>query len=600
MFETENLFMFNPEYEEDSPFGENQEEDLNVLLEAAENYLGKYYDKKLISDAFYYCVEKHEGMVRKSGKPFYTHPLNVSLVLLNEFPIYDSETVAACLLHDTIEDVEDVSKSEISEKFGIEVAQMVDGVTKISHEATSKLENKAATYRKIFLSLVKDVRVILIKLADRLHNIRTLHYLKESKQKDISSETLSFYTMLAHRLGLNKIKIELENLSFYYLDRDAYEKIKSELVEKRKEFITYIKSFLKVISESLQKQGIINTITIQHKHEYEIYIMMQEGKSLDDIDDFYSINIIIHSDDVSDCYRAHGILANTFDSIKFIDYISKPKFDWYKSLNTELIGPDGKKVEVLIRTEEMEKIAEEGFAAKFSLSGKRKALNITDEDIENWGIWMQEMIEEYPQNAIQIIWNSIKVNLFDAELTVYSKSGKPATLPDGSTILDYAFNDPKELGFSIISAKVNGIIKGLDYELKSGDQIEVITSPNVQPDPKWQQFVVTQKAIVKLYNYFKEHPLVDYPRPEEEKAETEKESSIKLKVIGEDKQGMLQKITEAIGKSNMKEIHLGSSGNLFEGAITIKKTATDDINKIFLKILNIPGIKGVNLIEDED
>jgi (p)ppGpp synthase/HD superfamily hydrolase len=322
--------------------------------------------------------------------------------------------------------------------------------------------------------------------------------------------------------------------------------------------------------------------------------MIQEGKALSDIDNFYSINLIINSNEISDCYRAHGIIANTFSSVKFVDYISKPKFDWYKSLNTEIIGPDGKKIELSIRTQEMERMAEDGFASKFSLKNKRKALNISKKDRENWGEWMQEMIEQYPDNAIQIIWNSIKVNIFDVDVVVYNKLGEAVHLPEGSTVLDFAFAKSHDDGLHCISAKINGVIRNLNYELKYGDQVEIITSQSVTPDPKWQQFVVTYKAVIALFHYFKENPFIEVP---EQVISTH--SFIKMKIVGEDRDGMLKQITEAIGKNSMHELHISAQEEDFEGVFTLKISENDDVNNIFLKILNIQGIKSVNLIDED-
>lgn len=319
---------------------------------------------------------------------------------------------------------------------------------------------------------------------------------------------------------------------------------------------------------------------------------MKEGKSIADIDVFYSLNIILDSKDVSDCYKTHGILANTFDSVRFSDYISKPKFDWYKSLNTDLIGPGGRKVEINIRTKDMEKFAEEGFTSKFSISTSRRALGYTDSEIESWGQWMQDIIEKTPENAIQIIWDSIKVNIFDAELTVYSKSGIATKLPEGASILDYAFNIDNYTGLHCISAKVNGIVRSIDFILKNGDQIELITSNKAKPEPIFQQFVVSQKAVVALYNYFKENfGLLQLQR----KVDTQ---WINLRVIGDDREGMLQNITEAIGKNNMKEINIGSIGDTFEGLIKLQLISRDNLNQLFLKLLNVKGIKGVSIIND--
>lgn len=580
--------LYEPVYEENSPFGKDLESDLKVLLDECDRVLVNY-DKELVKKSFYYCAEKHSEVYRKSGLLYYTHPLNVALILLKDFPYADAESVAACMLHDTIEDVKGVLKSSIEEGFGLEVAEMVDAVTKIRHEKTQALHTKASTSRKLFLALVKDVRVILVKLADRLHNMRTLHYLKPSKQYDIAKETLSFYTPLAHRLGLSKIKMELENLSFYYSDKDIYIDIRDKLRSKRREFLTYINQFVNLIDTSLDSHNLLHTITVMHKHEYEIYGMMQDGKELSDIDNFYSIVVILNSNEVSECYRAHGILANAFNSINFTDYISNSKVDWYKALNTELIGPDGKRVEIIIRTDEMEKMAEEGFASKYSFAlGRKSALSFTDDEIEAWGSWMQDIIESSPENAQQIIWNSIKTNLYDGDLTIFSKDGTQTKLPKGSTIVDYAFSLSNEIGLHCISAKVNGVLKNLNYELHSGDQIEIIKSPNTFPKPEWQKFVSSHNAVVQLHNYFKYLPKF------ENNGNLGKENfDVELNIIGEDKEGMLLKITSALGSNMMKKIKLDSKGELFEGSILINVKSKSELNHVFLNLLQVEGIKSV-------
>jgi guanosine-3',5'-bis(diphosphate) 3'-pyrophosphohydrolase len=584
--------LYEPEYEENSPFGKNLENDLKVLLDECDRVLVDY-DKNLVKNSFYYCAEKHVNVLRKSGLPYYTHPLNVALILLKDFPYSDAESVAACMLHDTIEDVKGVLKSSIEEGFGLEVAEMVDAVTKIRHEKTQALHTKASTSRKLFLALVKDVRVILVKLADRLHNMRTLHYLKAEKQYDIAKETLNFYTPLAHRLGLNKIKMELENLSFYYSDKDIYIDIRDKLRSKRREFLTYINQFVNLIDTSLDSHNLSHTITVVHKHEYEIYGMMQDGKELSDIDNFYSIVVILDSNEVSECYRAHGILANAFNSINFTDYISNSKVDWYKALNTELIGPDGKRVEIIIRTEEMEKMAEEGFASRYSFAlGRKSALSFTEDEIESWGSWMQDIIESSPENAQQIIWNSIKTNLYDGDLTIFSKDGSQTKLPKGSTIVDYAFSLSNDIGFHCISAKVNGVLKNLNYELNTGDQIELIKSPNSLPKPEWQKFVTSHNAVVQLHNYFKNLPVTD-----KNQNLVKENFDVELNLIGEDKEGMLYKITTALGNNMMKKINLDSKGELFEGSILINVKNKAELNLVFLNLLQIDGIKSVEKVK---
>ncbi len=585
--------LYEPVYEENTPFGKSIDYDLNVLLTNCDKVLFNY-DRELVIKGFHYCVDKHSDVIRKSGLPYYTHPLNVTLILLNEFPYSDAESVVACLLHDIIEDVEGIKKSTIEEEFGLEVAEMVDAVTKIRYENTAKLKTKASTARKLFLSLVKDIRVILIKLSDRLHNMRTLHYLSPEKQIGIAKETLSFYTPIAHRLGLNKIKMELENLSFYYSDKSAYIAIQDALKAKRRDFLTYINQFVVLIEKSLSVSNVGFTITVVHKQEYEIFQMMQDGKALSDIDNFYSVVIILKTNDVSECYRVHGILATAFNTVSFVDFISNAKLDWYKSLNTELIGPDGKKVEIVIRTEEMEKVSEEGFANSFSLKeGRKRALEISDDEIEQWGEWMQDIIESNPDIAQQTIWNSIKMNLFDGDLSIYEKDGTIHNLTKGATVLDYAFSLSDKVGLQCISAKVNGLLRDISYELKTGEQVEIIKSPNAKPKEDWQKFVSSHRAVVALHNYFKQSNKGVAPSlPEIENFDVE------LLIYGQDREGMLSNITVAIGTNNMKKISIESMGDMFEGRIVVTIKNLKELNEVFLNLLQIEGIRKVERIEN--
>ncbi|GAB5464960.1 MAG: hypothetical protein Kapaf2KO_03960 [Candidatus Kapaibacteriales bacterium] len=584
------VYYFNTEKDEESGFGKSPEEDLRKLFELCSDNL-KDFDPALIEKAFWVCYDSHKGIHRKSGFEYYTHPLSVAKILLTEFPFADSESVAACLLHDTIEDVDEISKDSIAKKFNRSIAELVDGVTKIRHEETSKLKNTASTYRKLFLSLVKDIRVILIKLADRLHNIRTLHYMREDKQIEIAKETLFFYTPLAHRIGLTKVKMELENLSFYFSDKKTYESIKTALAQKRTEFLEYIDEFNKLITKALDKGGIGHVTTVVHKHEYEIYQMIKSGTRLEDIDNFYSVVVVLDSDDITDCYKAHGVIANAFSTVSFVDYISSSRPDWYKSLYTEVYGPDGKKIEMLIRTHEMEKNSEEGFASNYSLEqGRDRALAFAEAEIDSWGQWMQDIIEREGDSATQIIWNSIKVNLFDSELTVVTKEGMKYDLPKGATVIDLAFSVSYLTGLHLISAKVNGFPKDITYELKNGDKVELRQSENSLPKPEWQDHVVTQNATVKLFYYFE--------RLKAEKPEAVQGIEQKIRFVGEDKEGMLKEITQAIGMANMKKIHVEESDKIFEGSLVLSVHSQEELNRIMIKILLIDGIIKVDRIED--
>ncbi len=600
----ELLFEFELEYDEQNDFGKDPQKDWQFLASEIER-LDSEIDIPFVEKAFWYCVEMHKGIDRKSGVPYYTHPFNVTLVLLREFTYHDTNSLVACLLHDVIEDVQGIKKHHIADLFNPDVAEIVDSVTKISHREMRanvenvqqtkevKLKEKAETYRKLFLALVKDIRVILIKFADRLHNLRTLHYMPENKQKEIALETLNFYTPLAHRLGLNKVKMEFENRSFFYSDRDAYEAIRMALTEKRRDFLDYIKVFSDHIANSLNEHHIDHILTIVHKHEYEIYQMLEDGLSISDIDNFYSMVVIVDSDDVMECYRAHGVLATAFNTIKFVDYISNPKIDWFKALKTELFGPDGKRVEILIRSQEMEKISEEGFATQFSLrSGRIRALQFSDEDITLWGDWMQDMIETEGRRAAQIIWEAIKVNLFDSELSVFTKEGMTITLPKGATLIDFAFNKGYNWGKNLITAKVNGVLKDITHKLKNGDQVEIITSPNMAPKPEWENSVISHKAVVALHNYFKAHPIETEPKKEKSNF------MAKLVISGDDREGMLTDISSAIGQNNIVRINLDTSGTNFEGAIIVKVLDSRELNQIFARLLGVKGISSVEKFEE--
>lgn len=591
----ENISHFEPKDETSSPYGRSVDSDWDYLNKIVEQYEPSA-DFELIKKAFYFCATKHSEAIRKSGLPYYTHPLNVVLVLLQEFQIHDTNTIAGALLHDTIEDVEGVTKKLITEEFNPDIADIVESVTKIKHENITKdlhfdeQKNKAFTYRKLFLALVKDVRVIIIKLADRLHNMRTLHYMDPEKQELIAIETLNFYVPFAHRLGLTKIKMELENRSFYFSNSKLYNDVKTALETKRWNFIEYINVFSNLITETLAANQIEHVITIIHKHEYEIYKMIQEGQKLEDIDNFYSLVIILASDDPSICYQTFGVLANAFKTVHFLDSIANPTIDWFKSLRLDVMGPDGKKVEILIRTREMEKISEEGFAGAYMMKGGGfRALVISDSDLEQWGSWMEEIIESEGEKAAKIIWDSIKVNIFDSALTIYTKTGEQVFLPEGSSVLDFAFQQLGEEGIHSIAGKVNGKICDLNWLLNNMDQVEIILSKNYLPDTDWLNYVVFYKSVVILYNYFKTANIAKF--------ETEITQSqtllhdIKIIIRGEDRKNMLSDITTAVGTNNIKRINLGTLGEDFEGIITLEIPNKNELNRLFFKLLSIPGIR---------
>lgn len=596
-----DLSHFEEVDESKSIFGKDLDKDREVFLD----YVRKYEpdaNYAFVTRAFDFCVEKHHGVYRKSGLPYYTHPLNVTIILLEEFPIHDTDTIVAALLHDTIEDCEDVSKETLAEEFNDHIADLVEALTKIKHEnisrsATgSKEKDRALTYRKLFLSLVQDIRVIVVKIADRLHNMRTLHYMAEYKRGKVAQETLNFYVPFAHRLGLMKIKMELENRSFYFSDNEKYEAIRSELDKKRWSFIDYINVFSNIITKNLNDNNIDHIITVVHKHEYEIYKIIQEGKQLGDIDNFYSLVIILQTDNPNECYHAYGVLTNAFKTIQFLDEIAYPTVDWYKSLRLDVMGPAGKRVEILIRTEEMERVAEEGFLNSYNRNeADFRPLQFKDQDVLEWGEWMESIIETEGEDATPTIWNSMKANIFDSALSVYTKDGREVRLPNDSTMLDFSFAMHGDDAIHTIAGKVNGKTADLKYKLNQGDQVEIIKSPNYFPEKEWPDNVIYYKAVVKLHKYFSDNP--DELNRDGGIGSAEKD--VKLIIRGEDRSKMLSDITEVIGKKYIKRIYLGASGAFFEGILTIRIIHDSELNHLFLKLFEVKGISGV-FVEEAD
>ena len=587
--------LYELELEYECKYGKNPDDDYQVLIEACRKYV-KDLDEDLIKKAFYFNVQEFKDIRRISGDPYYTHPLKVALILINDIGFVDNQSVVAALLHDTVEDIPAITKEYIRDNFSEEIAEIVDGVTKIKGEKTRKLD-KAATYSKLFESLIKDVRVILIKLADRLDNLRTLHYLYEHKQKVIALETLNFYTPFAQRLGLIRVKKLLEDLSLYFIDRKIYDVIKDALANKQIEFVNIIASLEEQINKTLDDKNISHALAIEHKHVYEIYKMLEQGRSLSEIDNFFSIVIKLDSNDFSECYRAYGIITNLFGPVRtFEDYFSKPKINFYRALHSTHFGPKRKIVEVIIRTEEMDMLVEQGMAGKFSINEATKNLNIHEEDLNEWIKWMQNVVNEGEEDAIQKIWGTIKMNLYEDYQNIYTTDRKVYTLPLHSCPIDLAFNISDYVGYHCISAKVNGEIKNLRYELQNDDTVEILTSPNSKPDLEWKDFVVSIKAVIKLYEYFKNLPL-----EKQILQNLKKNIDVKFRIIGEDRAGMLNEITKAIGQINIQRINLFKTSDAqFEGVFTLSMVDEELINTVFTRLFSIKGLRAVERIEEEE
>lgn len=454
--------------------------------------------------AYKFGQEAHEGQLRKSGDPYFDHCLNVAKILAELH--MDATTIMAGLLHDVVEDT-GITLTDVEEKFGKEVAQLVDGVTKLGDiKFKSRQEKQADNFRKMLLSVAEDIRVIIIKFADRLHNMRTLEYLPPIKQRRIAIETRDVYAPLAHRLGMAKIKWEMEDLVLKALDREAYYGIMKGIAEKRKEREKYIEKFSAPITDHLQEYDIEAKILGRPKHFYSIYgKMKRRNKPLEEIYDLLAIRIIV--DRVEECYTTLGIIHQLFTPVqdRFKDFIATPKINGYQSIHTTVIGPDGRMVEIQIRTQEMDKTAEVGVAAHWRYKEGGRARE--DEEIDRQVRWLRELIEILQNDSTnpKEFMNTLKIDLFKDEIFLFTPKGDLVQLPRGSTPVDFAFQVHTEVGLHCIGAKVNGKIVPLNSELKSGDSIEIITSETQTPSYSWLKFVKTTKAIASIKRWIRKN-----------------------------------------------------------------------------------------------
>ena len=465
---------------------------LQNLLKISKSNLPKV-NEAMLTKAFEMSLEAHKNDLRASGEPYFTHPFEVAMIVAEEFPL-DDITIVSALLHDVIEDT-DYSYDLITREFGKEVAEIVDGVTKISgifrgHEIT-----KAENYRKLLLSMVKDVRVILVKFADRLHNMRTLEFVNPDKQRRIAQETLEIYAPFAHRFGLGRVKWELEDLSFKFLNREAYEELARKLKAKRKDRESYIKKFSEPIFKKLDEEGLKYELSGRVKHLYSIYRkMVRRNKPFEEIYDLFAIRIILDSENRNDCYTTLGIVNQIYLPVpdRFKDYISIPKTNNYQSIHTTVVGPEGRLVEIQIRTRQMHEVAERGVAAHWRYKENKTA---SDKELETWVNWIRDIFENASkEDQKKELLENFRLNLYQDEIYVFTPKGDLKRLPVGSTPVDFAFEIHSKVGFHCIGAKIDGKIVPLDTELHSGDQVEIISSKNQHPNKNWIKFVKTQKA----------------------------------------------------------------------------------------------------------
>ena len=461
---------------------------------------------KLVQRAYEFANEKHSGQLRKSGEPYIIHPLQVAYILTTID--MDEATICAALLHDVVEDTE-VTHEDIVRNFGEEIADLVEGVTKLSkfQQNITVKEQQVEDYRKMFLAMGKDIRVILIKLADRLHNMRTLKFLKRDRQIAISKETMDLYAPLANRLGLYSIKWELEDLAFKYLYPEEYRELVEGINRKREERLIFIEKIMDKIRLELKKQHIDAEVTGRAKHLYSIYRKMRrDNKTLDEIYDLFALRILVNS--VKDCYAALGVVHELYNPMpgRFKDYISVPKSNMYQSLHTTLIGPKGTPFEIQIRTWDMHRVAEFGIAAHWAYKeanykGTKSVVSVQEDKLS----WLRESLEwqKDMQDPDEFL-NTLKTELFEDEVYVFTPKGDIKVLPKGATPIDFAYSIHEQIGHKMTGCKINSKMVPIITKLKNGDIVDIITSDTTKgPSRDWLKYVKSTTAKNRIQQWFK-------------------------------------------------------------------------------------------------
>ncbi|MEO6538540.1 MAG: RelA/SpoT family protein [Ferruginibacter sp.] len=492
-------------------------------------------DKILLRRAFEISAEAHKTMRRKSGEPYILHPLAVAKICVEEIGLGIRSSICA-LLHDTVEDT-DISLEDVQREFGPEIAKIVDGLTKISSVMDANISQQAENFKKILLTLTDDPRVILIKLADRLHNMRTMDSMKREKQLKISSETVYVYAPLAHRMGLYNIKTEMEDLAMKYMEPDTYRFIAQKLQDTKRERSRYINDFIRPIKEKLEKTGFDFEIHGRPKSIHSIWTKIKKkGVAFEEVYDLFAIRIIVNAPqekEKEDCWKVYSIITDAYTPSpeRLRDWLSNPKSNGYEALHTTVMGPQGKWVEVQIRTKRMNEIAEKGLAAHWKYKE-----GATDENrFDKWFHQIREALSSNDTNSLDFL-QDFKTSFLTEEIYVYTPKGDVKMLPVGSSALDFAFSVHTAVGSKCIGAKVNHKLVPISYKLRNGDQIEIITSAKQKPNAEWLNFVVTSKAKSKIKDTLKEEK----------------------RKIAEDGKYILQRKLEGIGAvmnvSNMEEL----------------------------------------------
>ncbi len=580
-------------------YNKNEEEEKKLILREYRALLRalkqriKKGDKDMLRRAFEIAADAHKDMRRKSGEPYILHPLAVARIVVEEIGLGVTSAICA-LLHDVVEDTE-ITLEDITIEFGAKYAKVIDGLTKISNVVDLKADTtiQAENFRKILLTLAEDPRVILIKLADRLHNMRTMDSMSKEKQLKISSETTYIYSPLAHRLGLYEIKSELEDLALKYTQPDVYMDIVQGLKETKRERSRYINEFIKPIKDELESNGFNFEIYGRPKAIHSIWNKMRtKHVAFDEVYDLFAIRIILNSKqerEKEDCWKVYSVITNFYKPSpeRLRDWISVPKGNGYEALHTTVMGPGGRWVEVQIRSARMNEIAEKGLAAHWKY--KEGAISAQESKLDSFLQHLRDVLTNPDTDTIDFL-QDFKLDLFTEEIYVYTPKGEMRVLPKGATALDFAFDIHSELGARCIGAKVNYRLVALSHELKSGDQVEVITSSKQKPSEDWLQFVITGKAKSRIKYYLNEEK----------------------RKIAEDGKAMLQRKLDHMG-ANMQQGNLGELCSFFKKpspldlyyAIAVGSIDVKDISKEFTVIgekLVLPAKEAkidTRLVEDD-
>ena len=522
---------------------------LDELITEIRSYIDEP-DIELVKEAYRYAKKAHQGQDRVSGEPFVSHPLNVAR-LMAEFKL-DVTSITAALLHDTVEDTE-ATLEEIREKFGAEIEVLVNGVTKLNKmDFESKEEHQAESLRKMFLAMAKDIRVVLIKLVDRLHNMRTLNYLREEKRKRKATETIEIYAPLAHRLGISQLKWELEDLSFRYLEPEKYKELSNKVDKNREEREAYIEQINQKLSAELNEVDIEAKIYGRPKHLYSIYQkMVNKNKRFDEIYDLTALRVIV--DTVKECYEVLGIIHDLWSPMpgRIKDYIAMPKSNMYQSLHTTVVTSKGETLEIQIRTWEMHRTAEYGIAAHW----RYKDGEPQDEKFEKKISWLRQLLEwQRDLTDAKEFMETLKVDLFEDEVFAFTPEGDVVSLPKDSTPVDFAYEIHTEVGHNCIGAKANENMVPLEYRIQNGDIIEILTNSESGPSRDWLDFVQTSKAKSKIKRWFKQQRKEEVAAKGKEMLEKELEKrNIELKES--EKEDKLAEIAPDMGVSDIKGLY---------------------------------------------